>query len=558
MDTQPSPPPTEQLTQASTPPGFEEVPIDQLFESSTNPRKRFDDLDGLADSIREKGILQPLVVRRVPRGFEVVAGHRRLRAARIAGLTTVPCAIHNLDDRQACEVQVIENVQRVDVHPLEEADGYASLLKEHGYTIEKLAAKIGRPAAYVRSRVLLASLGKDARRAFLDDKLSTGVAQLVARIPNAELQREATENLLAHGECPSVSQAGRLIQDRFMLRLEDAPFDRKSKTLLPIAGSCTDCPKRTGAQPELFADVKTKDTCTDPTCFEKKRDAHAKQKLDEAKASGKTILSASETKKVFPFPHSTHVAYAAPYVDANDHAYDVDTSGKKKWATVIKGHDIATVVAVDPVGNVRELIPREALKPIIKELGGRDSGNDKYKAEETKKREKQKLWLSATRMAIGAIVEAIEEDAGWRNESAALLALALSSIIDGADFATKHEVAKRRELYPEQKKKGGAQPQADDLLNEFAARASIEERVGLGIELLITRGAVPHHWSSKPEYGEHLCAAGKLFDVDVLAIEKELVAAKREAKKTKPKKAAAPKPTAKSAKAKPAKKGARK
>lgn len=478
-------------------------------------------------------------------GFEVVAGHRRLRAAKLIGLETVPCTIHELDDRQACEVQVIENVQRVDIHPLEEADGYAALLKTHGYTIEKLAAKIGRPATYVRSRVLLASLCKEARRAFLDGKLSTGVAQLVARVPNIELQREAIEGLVGEsdGESVSVRFASNYLEANFMLRLNEAPFDRKSKTLLPIAGACTDCPKRTGAQPELFADVKTKDACTDPTCFAKKRDAHAKLKLEEAKAEGKKVLSESETKKLFPYQHSTHLNYGAAYVDVNEHAYDVDDSGKKKWSSVIKGRDIATVVAVDPVGNVRELIPRDALKPIIKELGGRESGHDKYKDEDRKKREKQKIWLSTTRVAIGAVVNAIEEDAGWRTEFSSLLAVALAAIIDGADHNTASEVAKRRELGAE-KKKGQPQEQPEDLLHEFAARASLEERVGLGFELLITSGAVPYHWSSKPEYGKHLRAAGKLFNVDVLAIEKELVTAQREAKKAKAKKPAASKPKA--------------
>jgi ParB/RepB/Spo0J family partition protein len=538
--TQPVPPPHSAGAEQPREPRYLVLALSSLRESPTNPRKTFTDLDELATSIREKGVLQPIGVRKLPGDplrFEIIFGHRRARAAKMAGLTAIPCLVHDLDDRQTAEVQVIENVQRADVHPLEEADGYAALLKTHGYTIERLAAKIGRPPAYVRSRAQLASLCDKARAAYLEGKLTTGVAQLVARLADPAAQAKAIERVFDgyRGECVSVRYAAQLVQDEFLLQLKHAPFDRKSRTLLPIAGACTECPKRTGAQPELFADMKTEDSCTDPACFAKKRDAHTQQSLDAAKASGKKILSASETKKLFPHAHSTYVSHGAPFVDAADKAYDVDSTGKKTWAQVLKGRDVATVLAVDPVGNVRELVPREELKPILKELGKRDSGSASLRDEERKKREKQKIWLSTARLAISGIVSAVEADAGWRTEATALLHLALDAIIDAADFNTASEVVKRRELVGEPKKKG-AHPSRDatEILHAFAEKAAIEERVGLGLELLITQGAVPHAWASKPEYGKHLRAAGKLFGVDVHALEKELVTAQREAKKAKP------------------------
>lgn len=518
-----------------------EIPLAKLVESPTNPRKTFEGLDELAASIREKGVLQPIGVRRRGDLFEIVFGHRRARAAAIAGLTAIPCLVYELDDRQAAEVQVIENVQRADVHPLEEADGYAALLKTHGYTIERLAAKIGRPSAYVRSRVQLASLCAEARTAYLEGKLTTGVAQIIARLADPKSQAEAIKRAFDsyRGECVSVRHAAELVQSQFLLQLKKAPFDRKSKTLLPTAGACTECPKRTGAQPELFADMKTEDSCTDPACFAQKRDAHTKHTLDEAKASGKKILSASETKKLFPHQHSTYVTHGAPFVDVQDQAYEVDPGGRKTWANVLKGRDVATVVAVDPVGNVRELVPREELKPILKELGARDTrGVSSLKDEDRKRREKQKLWTSTARIAIDNVVTAIEEDAGWRTEPTTLLAIALDAVISLSDHASRCEVVKRRELAPEpdakKKKKGQTPPRPEELLRAFAAKASIEERVGLGIELLVTFGAVPSQWSTKPGYGTHLLAAGKLFGVDPSAIEKEVGRAQREAKKAKP------------------------
>ena len=534
-------------------PQFLVLALKHLRESPTNPRKTFEGLDELAASIREKGVLQPIGVRhRKGAGelsFEIVFGHRRFRAAALAGLTAIPCLVLELDDRQTIEVQVIENVQRSDVHPLEEADGYVALLKTHGYTIEKLAAKIGRPPAYVRLRVMLASLCDEAREKLTKGKITLGVAQLLARMPSHDSQRGAVKRVTGWyvDACPSVRQVSDFLQREYMLQLEGAPFDRKSKTLLPIAGACTECPKRTGSQPELFADVKTKDSCTDPKCFAQKRDAAAKQKLEDAKASGKKILSASETKKLFPQQHSTYLTHGAPYVDTKDAAYDVDSSGRKNWGQVIKDRGIATVVAVDPVGNVRELIPREELKSILKELGKRSSGaTSSLAAEDRERRAKHKLWAASARIAIDGVVTAIEADAGWRTESAALLAIALDSIIAGADHATVTEVVKRRELAPEpdakQKKKATVKPQRpEELLRAFAAKASIEERVGLGLELLITRDAVPQSWSIRPGYGSHLLSIGKLFGIDVNAIEKEVGRAQREAKKAKAKKAPAKK-----------------
>lgn len=510
--------------------------LSSLRESPTNPRKSFDGLDELAASIREKGVLQPLGVRKLagdPLRFEIVFGHRRFRAAALAGLKAVPCLVYELDDRQVVEVQVIENVQRSDVHPLEEADGYASLLKTHGYTIERLAAKIGRTPAYVRARVQLAALGQEAREAFVAGKLTTGVAQVISRIADHGTQAAAIKQTVRYGDhCCSVREAIDLVQRSFLLRLQDAPFDRKSKTLLPIAGACTECPKRTGAQPELFADMKTADSCTDGACWAKKREAHTKQVIEQAKASGKPVLSAAEAKQLFPHPHSTMLMYSAPYVDVNDKAYDVDLDGKKTWAQIIKGRGITTTVAVDPVGNARELVSRDALKPIVKELGGRvASSSSSMKDEDRKRREKHKRAAAVVRTALGRVVDAVEAD--WKTDGGELVAIALAAAIDEADHLTASEVVKRRELTAETAKKAApSDPRAR--LHALAEKASLAQRVGLGIELLVASGATPNLYSSKSEYGEHLRAACKLFGVDLKAIEKDLEAEQRAAKKSAP------------------------
>src|SRR5271157_6151906 len=142
---------------------YRDLPLTILTESKTNPRRIFDDaaLKELAASIRSQGVLSPLLVRPLTeRSFEIVAGARRYRAAQLAEAETVPVRIVNLTDAEALEAQLIENLQRRDVHPLEEAQGFKALLnlEDPKYTIEQIAAKVGKSPAYCAARVRLTEL----------------------------------------------------------------------------------------------------------------------------------------------------------------------------------------------------------------------------------------------------------------------------------------------------------------------------------------------------------------------------------------------------------------
>src|SRR5882724_7925316 len=138
------------------------VPIGELVESTTNPRKTFNEqqLEELAESIRSKGILSPLLVRRQNGHFEIVTGARRYRAAQRAGLEEIPVRVGTFTDAEALEIQIIENIQRADVHPFEEAQGFRALLDREGadYTIEKIAAKTGKAASFIAKRLKLLDL----------------------------------------------------------------------------------------------------------------------------------------------------------------------------------------------------------------------------------------------------------------------------------------------------------------------------------------------------------------------------------------------------------------
>lgn len=171
---------------------FQVVPLHKLAPSPLNPRKTFDPLklQELADSIASKGIIEPLVVRPHQNGgpamFEIVAGERRYRASELAKVSELPCIVRELDDVEVLEIVAIENGQREDVHPLEEAEGYAALMKAAGYDVEQIAGKIGRSTKYVYDRVKLLQLIPELRDVFLSTEITAGHAVQLARLTPAD------------------------------------------------------------------------------------------------------------------------------------------------------------------------------------------------------------------------------------------------------------------------------------------------------------------------------------------------------------------------------------
>ncbi len=265
------------------------VPLAELAESSTNPRKTFDEerLQELAESIRSKGILSPLLTRRVNSHFEIVSGARRYRAAKLAGLREAPVRIVVLTDAEALETQIVENLLRSDVHPFEEAQGFRALLEreEAAYTIEKIAAKTGKSAPYIAKRLRLLDLVSTVADAFTAGHIRIEHALLIAK-----LGTDAQEKALAHcfdgyyaandGE-RSLVPASRLqawIAQNIYLGLKSVPFSKDDETLVPEAGSCANCPKRTGFNNLLFSEVR-EDSCADAACFNRKLDAHIAQRV---------------------------------------------------------------------------------------------------------------------------------------------------------------------------------------------------------------------------------------------------------------------------------------
>jgi len=177
------------------------LPISQVESCSSQPRKRFDEaaLAELADSIREHGIIQPLTVRKLSSGYyQIIAGERRWRAARIAGLSEVPVTVIEADDRKAAELAMIENLQREDLNPMEEAAGFQSLIETYHMTQEEAAARVGKSRSAVANALRLLNLAPAVRVLVESGALSAGHARALLTLSPA-LQKQAAEAIVKGG-----------------------------------------------------------------------------------------------------------------------------------------------------------------------------------------------------------------------------------------------------------------------------------------------------------------------------------------------------------------------
>jgi ParB/RepB/Spo0J family partition protein len=369
--------------------------LKDIILSSSNAqaarRKRFKkaELVELANSIKSHGVLQPIVVRPLPKGkapYELVAGERRYTGSEIAGLDLIPCVVRHLTDEQVLEVQLIENLQRADLHPMEEAEGYQELMKKHGHPIEQLHAQVGKSKSYVYGRIKLLALCKKVRDAFYDGTINASVALLLARIPSEALQVKALEDVQDgdYGQPMSHSEAQVHLQNHYMLRLADAPFPCADPKLNG-AGPCAACPKRTGNQPELFGDVKGADICTDPVCFNGKAVAYGQRAVAEAKAKGQQVITGKAAEAIVPYgidsPRNGWVR-----LDAKNH-----NDRKNRTNRQILGKDAEPVLLQEPkTGRVVELVKEslvQAQLPKVKASGG---DND-YRVQAARERKKAEL-----------------------------------------------------------------------------------------------------------------------------------------------------------------------
>lgn len=176
------------------------LPLQRIEPNPNQPRKRFDEveLQALADSIAQHGLLQPLAVRDMGNGYyQIIAGERRWRACRLAGLSEVPVTVVEADDRTVMELALVENLQREDLNPMEEAEGYRVLLEEYGLTQEQAAQQVGKSRSAVANALRLLTLSDEVRALVENGELTAGHARALLTLPNGRLQKAAAQKILA-------------------------------------------------------------------------------------------------------------------------------------------------------------------------------------------------------------------------------------------------------------------------------------------------------------------------------------------------------------------------
>lgn len=177
-----------------------ELPINEIIPNRDQPRKTFDEaaLEELAESIKQHGVLQPLLVRPIPSGgYQLVAGERRWRACRMAGLNKVPVVIKELTDTETMEIAIIENLQREDLNPIEEAEGLQALIDKCGYTQEEVAASVGKSRPAIANSLRLLRLPQEVRDMTKNGEISAGHARALLAFDNDAIMLEAAKNIVS-------------------------------------------------------------------------------------------------------------------------------------------------------------------------------------------------------------------------------------------------------------------------------------------------------------------------------------------------------------------------
>jgi ParB family transcriptional regulator, chromosome partitioning protein len=479
-----------------------------------------------AASFKTQGVLAPLLVRELePSKYEVVAGARRLRAAKIAELDSVPVRVVKLTDAEAIEAQVVENLQREDIHPLEEALGFQSLLQlgEPAYTIANIAARAGKSEAYVYGRIKLADLIPPVAEAFFKDQITIGHALLIAKLP-ASQQQEAFAAAFrgmwtSEGNSQVLIPVRELaiwIETNVLLQLASAPFDKQDEKLVAEAGSCVNCPKRTGFNKLLFADVR-KDSCTDPQCFRAKIDAHVSKTL-ESKPQLVQISSAWNSREGAPLGRNRYVELEIKKAKTNGASTKLSLvqkpCDKMTEAIVTDGGKRGQVVNVcaDPTCRIHH--PNTpSPQPVERE-----------RTEERRRIEKEKLAITTRHHILAAILQRVSPPL----KKADLLAVA-HYLIGHLSYSQVPPLAKRHKV--EAKKDSTS---AQELLAKQVSTYDEPELCKLLLEISLVDLAYQRSTASRDDV---LMDAAKRYRVDAEKLQKAVArdfAAKRDKKTDKP------------------------
>lgn len=497
------------------------VPLDRV-DVKHQPRTHFDPakLEELADSIRQKGVVEPVLVRPLadqpdphnPR-FELVAGERRFRASKLAGKDTIPAICRSLTDLEVLEIQIIENMQREGLLPLEEAQGYVRLMAEHQYTADQIAARIGKSRRYVFARIQLTKCAPAVLKALEHGYLDASAALLFARIPVPSLQEQALEDYhdeREFGGRMNVHQLEQHLRDQYTLDLHRAPFDPEETDLVIGTKSCTDCPKRTGNCADRYPEIKSADVCTDPDCYGRKKEAAWQRTAAAAKAAGKKVMTLKQSQALFPYGNSLGHTSGANFVELDDkpagernrtYREILDSAGGRVNQGMPK-----ILVARAPDGKPRELVLRKEAAALVKQAGLKVAIHvpqprptpEQNKADREKQEAKKALRQRAAFAAVGQLVTRAEaKDERW-------LYLA---IIEALQRYGSEALCARRGW------------KVRDLDGEIEL-ATLPTLRGIALELALSDyGDLVNDYNA--EYSQHLLGACRALKIDLGKIEKQ-------------------------------------
>ncbi|WP_278534979.1 ParB/RepB/Spo0J family partition protein [Delftia acidovorans] len=422
------------------------LPIIQIVPSRTNRRVVEDDaLHDMAATMKLYGVLQPLLLRRLPAErlqdtfedaatrhatHEIIAGERRYRAAQIAGLRAVPIIERDADNMQAQLMQLIENLHRIDLNPLDEALGVQRLVEDHGMNADTASEALRKSRTHVFESLRLLTLCPEAITGLKAGTLTRSVALLVAQRPTQAIQAEYTQRVLTGGPDSgpmSYRSALDLARRSYMLKLDQAPFALDDATLCPSAGACSVCPKHTGASPELW-DKNDADVCTDTACFADKKDAHFERVKAQAQQRGQQIITGRQARDIMPSENGAPRGYLL---------LDKPSQGSSAPVRQVLGQDVpaASVVLIEaPSGNLVEAVATHTASAAVKVKGERQAAANAQAeppAEPTRQalqREYEMRWRErAAEATIDGLLRLPPADLDHMPSRAALLILKLLS-----------------------------------------------------------------------------------------------------------------------------------
>lgn len=508
--------------------------------SEFNPRQHENarELKDLAASIAEKGVLEPIIVRPKDGKYQVVAGARRFKASQIAKQTEIPAIVRELTDQEARELAVIENLQRAQVHWLDEAKAFHELLTS-GMTADVLAERIGKARIYIHQRLALNQLIPRLQRLAYEDKITVAVGLLLGRLA-PKVQEAIVEELGKYNRL-TASEVKDYVERYVYLDLAQAPFDPSDVILLSAAGSCTVCPKRSGASPLLFPELKRHgETCTDPVCFESKCQALVARQHEKYPKAIKIALGEVEWRKREPLRKEG--------VIFEDQGYGGYWEKDARWKQSSSGTCEFTQDAIVVAGETAHLGEHKLVCAEPK-CAVHDSTRADRRARtqpgvlnEERARQIEELWQRRTRHACRvALHEAIRQkqesliEEAKREESSGNTTVPLEALrfaVSQAHQAIRpqQDGAKYLEAVWKQAEEGEQtiEPQAGgyrDALDRLIDRADQDTLLRLLIDLPLAEDV-----AGKFSYGHKVAVVAKAYGVDIEDVTKPVIQAWEEKK----------------------------